>query len=262
MINKFQPEKFHIDLEDIARGAKKLIWNAGQAIGAAYVYWVNPGLYYAAAGLGIPKAHDVRDVTGKIIDVWKQHTGWTFGLLCVGSFLSLPSTIFAATFIVGSYTGSELSIQAAARKAVTIYEERISKKEEFTDGYKEALTEFLCADRNLLVYNSLWDHTTKIKIIHETKDDKTVKLFGDIFHNISNANNQFMEETDSRVLDVVHDLNEDDSSHLDEEIRAAKKDLYDLKRYLWEKKFPYPKTIDSLLVNLANNLFPNVGKTG
>lgn len=242
MINKFQPEKFHFDLKEIAHGAEDLLWKTGKAIGATYFYWVNPGLYYAVAGLGIPQAHAVREITGKIIDVWKQHTGWTFGLLCVGSFLSLPSTIFAATFILGGYTGSELSIQASARKAVTVYEERISKKGEFTDGFKEALSEFLCADRNLLVYNSFWDHTTKIKIIHESRDDKTVKLFNEIFNNISN--------------EAPAD------THLDEEIRAAKKDLYDLKRYLWEKKFPYPKTIDSILVNLANKLFPNVGKTG
>jgi hypothetical protein len=241
MINRFEPEKFHIDLNEIAQGTEDLIWQASTAIGATYLYWVNPGLYYAAAGLGVPKAHDVREVTGKIINIWRQHTGWTFGLICVGSFLSLPSTIFTATFILGGYTGSELCIRSDARTAVSLYEKHIGKKEQFTEGYKQALFEFLCEDRNLLVHNSFWDHITKIKVLHDCREDKTIKLFDGIFHNIAN--------------------NTPLNSGVEKEITAAKENLIEFKRYMWEKKFPYPKTIDSILANLANSLFSNLEKT-
>ncbi len=216
--NRFDPETFHIKWNDITQGTTALLTHACTGIMSAYFYWINPGLYWAAAGISVPMAHLMRETTGKVMDVWNEHKGMTFALICACSFLSLPSVMFAATFALGSHAGSNLYIEAAARKTIVVYEKCVKK--DLSEGAKQAFFEFLCADRNLLAYNSLYKHIERIKVLKANKDDP---LYQQMQHEFA--------------------------QRLGQERKGAFDEINELKLKI--SQFPYPRIINARINDLA-----------
>lgn len=195
--NRFNPDTFHIHWSDIADGTTTLLKHAGTGIVSAYLFWVNPGLSWAAAHISLPMAHLMRESADKVMNIWHEHKGITCALIYACSFLSLPSVILAGSFMLGTYVGSNLQIASEARKAIGIYEKCMKK--ELSDGTKQAFFEFLYADRNLQTYNSLFEHLQKIKVQKDEANDPVLRA-------LRNERTKKMSIERSAVLNDLIDL--------------------------------------------------------
>lgn len=224
MVARFDPNDIRLDWKELQDNVGVLLKQVGKGVASTYFYWVNPGLFWAAGSVSIPMAHMMRETTSKVMDVWKEHKGWTFSLICLSSFLSLPSTIFAMTFIIGSHTGSELSIEATAMKATKVYQKTIGK--ELTVGQQDAFFQFLCKDRNLLDFDSFYNHIQNIKQIKNGDENETQKL-----------------------------LNEECLKVLAEAKQAAAKDLINMKAHMI-----YPNVVNHIIGKLANDVLKPLEK--
>lgn len=125
----------------------------------SFCYW--PEFYWFTGMIGTQRAYKVRKFTESVIDIWSHNKLHTLALLTISSVFTFPPTALFVATVFGCHTGSNLAIETATHKAISVY------NKSFTEPQKKALFEFLFADRNLLTFNSLHHILAKIKLLKE-----------------------------------------------------------------------------------------------
>lgn len=148
---------------------KKAVRRTSIAFAACVLYHQTPGLFLTALGLSTRFPHVMRESAGKIINIWNKQKLLIKIMLFLGAFLALPQTILASSILMGGYLGSKMHITSAALLAIKEYNDFVTTP--LTDGQAEAFRHFLCKDRNILIYNKLYKHAKKIKVLQKRKSD-------------------------------------------------------------------------------------------
>lgn len=89
----------------------------GSLIANAVFYRAAPGLYWGSSVIGVAFPHALREITSKVVDVWRhnQITSFTFVFFAY-KFFSMPYVLLTASVILGLNAGCNLSIHSQAKK--------------------------------------------------------------------------------------------------------------------------------------------------